>query len=86
MQFDRRKRTDTHFLCIKNAMIMPTIYGATVQFGHPGGPAIAETRTQEFADTQKRRPHRRDVQCEDIPYQSLRFIRRLYPYRGSETK
>jgi hypothetical protein len=67
-------------------MIMPTIYGATVQFGHPGGPAIAETRTQEFADTQKRRPHRRDVQCEDIPYQSLRFIRRLYPYRGSETK
>jgi len=48
--------------------------------------AIAETRTQEFPDTQKCRPHRRDVWCEDIPCQSSRFIRRLYPHRESETE
>lgn len=52
-QSDRRMRTDKTFLYVgKNAMIKLIIYGATVQFGRSGGPAIAEARTQEFADTQ----------------------------------
>ena len=65
---------------------MLIILGATARFSHPGGQTIAGTRTQEFADTKKCRPHRRHVRYEDVPWHSLRFIRRLYHHRGSETE